>query len=194
MFDPPSLSRHDAAGNVLQVALALGGTAVPSASASLRWETPGPNPFPPAPFEYITVAHLNPAACEALCDATAQYTVRFYETTGVTPRFNNAAGQVTVVMLENTMTADWGDGTHLITGNLNFFTGGPQTAPIQAPFTLLENTRLVLSTSMVPGLAGLAGHVTVTHDGRYGQLVGKATALEPATGFSFDSPLVNMPH
>ena len=30
---------------------------------------------------------------------------------------------------------------------------------------------------------------TVTHDGPYGGLAGKAVALEPASGFSFDTPL-----
>ena len=40
------------------------------------------------------------------------------------------------------------------------------------------------------GLAGASGAMTVAHDGGYGGLVGKAVALEPATGFSFDSPMV----
>ena len=31
--------------------------------------------------------------------------------------------------------------------------------------------------------------MTLTHDGGYGALSGKAVALEPATGFSFDSPM-----
>ena len=35
--------------------------------------------------------------------------------------------------------------------------------------------------------------MTLSHDGRYGELVGKAVALEPATGFSFDSPLETRP-
>jgi hypothetical protein len=29
----------------------------------------------------------------------------------------------------------------------------------------------------------------LTHDGGYGGLVGKAVSLEPASGFSFDSPM-----
>ena len=33
--------------------------------------------------------------------------------------------------------------------------------------------------------------MTVSHDGRYGELAGKSVALEPATGFSFDSPALN---
>jgi len=45
----------------------------------------------------------------------------------------------------------------------------------------------------VPGLQGVGGSITITTDGRYGQLTGKAIALEPATGFSFDSPMVPLP-
>ena len=37
----------------------------------------------------------------------------------------------------------------------------------------------------------IRGAVTVVHDGPYGGLVGKSVALEPATGFSFDSPIGN---
>jgi hypothetical protein len=38
-------------------------------------------------------------------------------------------------------------------------------------------------------VAGHAGTITVSHDGRYGDLAGKTVALEPSTGFSFDSPM-----
>jgi multidrug resistance efflux pump len=37
---------------------------------------------------------------------------------------------------------------------------------------------------------GQSGTITVDHLGRYGEVTGKAVALEPATGFSFDTPLV----
>ena len=36
--------------------------------------------------------------------------------------------------------------------------------------------------------------VTVVHNGRYGDLSGKTVALEPATGFSFDSPMIPRVH
>jgi len=45
----------------------------------------------------------------------------------------------------------------------------------------------------VPGVAGQSGSATVTHDGGYGDLVGKSVALEPATGFAFDTTLVLRP-
>ena len=34
----------------------------------------------------------------------------------------------------------------------------------------------------------MGGSVTIANDGRYGDLSAKTVALEPATGFSFDSP------
>jgi hypothetical protein len=41
---------------------------------------------------------------------------------------------------------------------------------------------------------GQSGTITLASDGRYGDLAGKTVALEPATGFSFDSPMVPRPH
>jgi hypothetical protein len=186
---PPTLSRHDLGGTVLQQAVPLAIGFLPSGSSSLRWES-----VPPFAFqaEAIAVAQVDPPACGTACDATAQYTIRFYETTGVIPRFNNSGSQTTVLLLQNPVTADSGDGTHLITGHINFYTGGPATPPVQVPFQILENSGLVLNTATVA--PGVAGRITVTHNGRYGQLVGKATAVEPATGFSFDTPLSNLPH
>ena len=46
---------------------------------------------------------------------------------------------------------------------------------------------LVLDTATVPGTSGTGGSITVSNDAPYGMLGGKAVALEPATGFSFDS-------
>ena len=43
------------------------------------------------------------------------------------------------------------------------------------------------------GVAGQGGTITVSHDGRYGDLAGKTVALEPSTGFSFDSPMLPVP-
>jgi len=52
----------------------------------------------------------------------------------------------------------------------------------------------VVNTSSLPALEGQAGSITVSHDGPYGGIAGKTVALEPATGFSFDSPLESRPH
>jgi hypothetical protein len=188
LFNPPVLSRHGQAGGVLQVGVPLGNSVVPSGTSSMRWETAGPG-FPFA--DAIAVAQVAPPACGTACDANAQYTIRFYETTAFIPRFNNAGGQVTVLFLHNSVSADFGDGTAFVTGHINFYEN-LSGMPVQVVFTLNPNTSLALNTSTV--MPGVGGRITVTHNGRYGQLVGKATAVEPATGFSFDTPLSYIPH
>jgi hypothetical protein len=50
---------------------------------------------------------------------------------------------------------------------------------------------LVFNTAVVA--AGVGGSISLAHDGPYDALVGKTVALEPATGFSFDSPLSSRP-
>jgi len=45
----------------------------------------------------------------------------------------------------------------------------------------------------VAGVAGQGGTITLSHDGPYAMLAGKAVAVEPATGFTFDTPLVPRP-
>ena len=45
----------------------------------------------------------------------------------------------------------------------------------------------------VGGVAGQSGSATLARDGVYGAIAGKAVAVEPATGFTFDSPLVLRP-
>ena len=47
----------------------------------------------------------------------------------------------------------------------------------------------LVSTATVAALSGQSGSVTVAHDGPFGAIAGKAVALEPATGFAFDSPM-----
>jgi len=43
----------------------------------------------------------------------------------------------------------------------------------------------VLNTSTI--ISGASGSITIAHDAGYGGLAVKASALEPATGFSFDT-------
>lgn len=63
-----------------------------------------------------------------------------------------------------------------------------------ATSTLQPNRLLTINTSTIPQLTGLSGHAYVAHTAGYGGLAGKAVALEPATGFSFDTPFVPIPH
>ena len=60
-------------------------------------------------------------------------------------------------------------------------------------FDLVPRGTTTLNTATVPALASQDGSLTVAHDGGYGALAGKTIALEPARGYSFDSPLVARP-
>jgi hypothetical protein len=60
-----------------------------------------------------------------------------------------------------------------------------------APINLAPKALMVLVTSTV---APSSGAMTIVHDGRYGDLSGKTVALEPSTGFSFDSPMIPRVH
>jgi hypothetical protein len=81
---------------------------------------------------------------------------------------------------------------YTITGHAHFWDGGGTLVYTQT-FSLGPKGLYGLNTSTVPALQGKGGTITVSNDGRYGDLTGKATALEPATGFSFDSLMVSRP-
>lgn len=177
--NPPvgiSLERVDSAGVVLTSSSPLPG----GAAKSLRWQNTTATPVSDS---YIRVRG---ALCGTDCSSEDQYTIRFYETTYSVPRFNNAGGQVTVLILQNTSPQEF------VTGNAYCWSSsGTLLATI--PIFLTEHQVMVSNTAAVPGLQGVGGSITITTDGRYGQLTGKALALEPTTGFSFDSPMVPLP-
>jgi hypothetical protein len=118
--------------------------------------------------------------CATACGADDVYRLRAYETTYAIPRFNNTGSQVTVLIVQNLTDRP-------VTGNVWFWApSGVRLFTVD--LTLAPHETSVVSTpSIVPNESG---SVTIGHDGGYGALAGKAVALEPATGFSFDSPLV----
>jgi hypothetical protein len=61
------------------------------------------------------------------------------------------------------------------------------------PFTLAPKALLTVNSASVAALQGKGGTITVSNDGRYGDLAGKAISLEPATGFAFDTPMEPRP-
>jgi hypothetical protein len=124
-------------------------------------------------------------ACATACGADDAYRIRAFETTYTIPRFNNAGSQVTVLLLQN-------PAGYAINGRVWFWTGSGVLLGSQS-FALASKQTLVLNTATVPGMAGQGGTITVSHDGRYGDLTGKTVALEPSTGFSFDSPMTPRP-
>lgn len=122
------------------------------------------------------------AGCGTDCGTDDVYRIRAYETTYSVPRFNNAGTQITVLVLQNPTS-------YPIAGDVYFRIPSGALVAVE-PFNLDAKGTLVRNTATIPGATGVSGTISVAHDGRYGDLSGKAVALEPATGFSFDSPLV----
>jgi hypothetical protein len=125
------------------------------------------------------------AGCNTTCTAADQYTLRMYETTYSIPRFNNSGTQTTILILQNTAN-------HTVTVNVHFWNGagaflGTSNAAIAAHATL------VLPTAGLGFAAGVSGSITISNDGRYGDLTGKAVSLEPSTGFTFDTQMSPKP-
>jgi hypothetical protein len=151
-------------------------------SAQLTWQNTGP--------QQLSFLRISPGGgpfggCTTTCDANDQYRVRLLDTTFSVPRFNNANGQVTVLLVQNTLS-----GT-AVSPNVNW-TGyywnvaGTQLAAV--PGTLAARQTAVINLSTIPALQNQTGAITVSHTAGYGGLAVKSVALEPATGFSFDTP------
>jgi parallel beta-helix repeat protein len=125
------------------------------------------------------VVRVRSGGCTTTCDASARYRIRAYDTTYEVSRFNNSGTQVTVLVLQN-------HGETPVLGNVWYWNAagvlvGSQGLTVGPRATLAVNTSL-----LVPGNGG---SLTVSHDARYGQLSGKAVAVEPATGFTFDTEM-----
>jgi uncharacterized repeat protein (TIGR01451 family) len=119
------------------------------------------------------------AGCTTDCDASDVYHLTARETTGFVPRFNNSGTQITVLVLENSSDQPL---------DLDVRFQGLTGAPLGGVATALgPRQTYVLNTSTIA--PGTNGSITVAHTGRHGDLSGKAVAVEPATGFTFDTAL-----
>ncbi len=125
---------------------------------------------------------VSSGGCTTSCGVEDVYRIRFYETTDSIPRFNNSGSQVTVVIVQNPTD-------YTITGMVHFWSGAGMPLA-SSDLTLVAKQTLVLNTSSLEALVGKSGTITIAHDGRYGDLVGKSVAIEAATGLSFDSPML----
>jgi hypothetical protein len=145
---------------------------------SLRWQNSTALPRD----EYVRV---RATGCTTACGPDDVYRVRAYETTVRVPRFNTAGGQGTVLFLQNVGTAP-------LAGTAFFWAPGGALLGSQA---IAVNPRAlqVLNAATVPGVAGTSGSITITHDGRHGDLAGKAVSIDPGPGFAFDTPFVTRP-
>jgi glucose/arabinose dehydrogenase len=124
-------------------------------------------------------------ACGAACGADDTYRLRLYETTLAASRFNNAGGQASVLIVQNLTR-------QLVTTRVYFW--GTSGSLLHSTTLAVEaQGALTIPIGSIPALAGQTGTLTISHDAPYGGLVGKTVALEPATGFSFDTPLRTRP-
>ena len=150
-------------------------------SVALRWQNASSTVF----ANYLVAQS---ASCGITCGTEDQYHIRFYDTTVAVPRFNNASGQVTVLIIQHAAELP-----RPIAGTV-FFYNAVGAVVGSSTFNLGQDAVLVLNTATVPGAAGVGGAIKIAHDGGYGSLAVKSVALEPATGFSFDSPGLYVPH
>lgn len=148
-------------------------------SLSLRWENTSAAP--------VTNQHVRvrSTGCGTACGPDDVYRLRAWETTASIARFNNAGSQVSVLMLQNTRAVPQA-------GRAYFWSAGGAFLGAH-PFALGPRATLLLNLATVPALSGQSGSITVSHDGGYGALAGKAVSLEPATGYSFDTALLSRP-
>jgi hypothetical protein len=171
---PQTLERVDATGTVLQGSSTYGF----GFARSLRFanDTSASNVN-----DFVRVSN---AACGTSCTASDQYRIRAWDTIIAVPRYNNFGGQISVLLIQNT-------GDFPVTGNAYLWLAAGGTVPVTTvSFTLLarQSTVIVLSTVNGGVANGTSGTITITNNGRYGILAVKAVAIEPATGFSFDTP------
>jgi hypothetical protein len=114
------------------------------------------------------------------------YTISFRDTTLLVPRWNSSGSQTTVIVVQNPRSGP-------VVGLVHFYNASGillQSVGLSVPAYGVN----VISTGSLPLLAGLSGSAQITHDGGYGGLTGKAVALEPSTGFTFDTLIAPIPY
>jgi hypothetical protein len=171
------VQRLDSSLALIQTSLAV--TPGLDYARTLRWENTR------ATFWRDDYLRIRSANCTTSCGPDDQYRVRFYETSFAIPRFNVSAAQTTVLLIQNPTSYD-------VTGNA-YFWNATGTLEHTQPFQVNAHALYSLALGTVPILVNKNGTITISHTARYGDLVGKAVALEPGTGFSFDSPMVWRP-
>lgn len=113
--------------------------------------------------------------------AAVPYVLELFDTTYAIPRWNNSSTQITIFFLQNNKPLP-------VSGGVYFFNAAGALVH-DHQFVLAANSLQVLNTSTIPQLAGLNGSALVAQAGGLGALSGKAVALEPATGFTFDTTM-----
>ena len=169
-----TFNRVDSVGAILTAGVKDGVTSnlYPS-TLGVRWIAPV------SANEYLV------AAGQVDYSALDTYDVDLYDTTYFMPRFNNSGTQVTVLVIQNTRDA-------LVTGEIYFYNGAGTLLSAQ-PLSIPAQGVQVLNSATIPELLGQSGSVTIAQLGGYGALAGKGVALEPSTGFTFDTAFAPLP-
>lgn len=136
-----------------------------------------------SPSAAVDLIRVHGADCAASCTSNSRYRIRAYETTISVSRFNNSGTQVSVLLIQNHRATEH-------SGTAYFWSASGALVG-SSPFTLMPKALQVLNTNTI--VAGQSGSITIVHDAGYGGLGVKAVALEPATGFSFDTPGTYIP-
>jgi len=113
----------------------------------------------------------------------AQYDILLRETTLYCPRYNNSGTQISVLILQRTGTEA---GTPCDATAYFYDEGAVQRGTYTQAFTV--NDMSAVGTHTIAGVPGTKGALHVAHACGVGGLKGKLVALEPSTGFSFDTP------
>jgi hypothetical protein len=110
-----------------------------------------------------------------------QYDIVFRDTSYAVPRFNNSATQSTTLIIQNTTDL-------LVHVDAQLFDGNGALLGI-AGQNIAARGVWVYPTTSLAAAQGKSGSILVRQEGPYGALAGKAVAIEPATGFTFDTAL-----
>lgn len=176
------MDRQDAFGNVLTPGVGLDGTHPYQGSSPrvvARWIGGDA-----AQRDFIRV--YGGSGSFATVSENDRYEILIRDTTLAVPRWNNTATQATVFIVSNQSPA--------AVDGLVYFYDAAGTLLHSEPLSVPVNGVRVISTAAFPPLQGLSGSATVAHTGGYGALAGKAVALEPATGFTFDTAMTPVPY
>lgn len=152
-----------------------------ASALGMRWKvdsTPVPNRL-----EYLMVG--TKVGAPAL-NAGTRYIIRFRETTQFCPRFNNTGTQSSVLVIQGAL-----EGVSSCDYTAHFFNESGATLATYSGFLGSDMTSVtpmkVLALPGVAGLSGQKGSAQIAHTCGYGSIKAKLVALEPTTGYSFDT-------
>jgi hypothetical protein len=138
----------------------------------LRWMLDG---NPPNASSYLRVTgHTNGTA-------STQYQIELKDTTLFCPRYNNTSGQASVLLIQAAP-----EGANACSYTAVFFNESGTVTGTQSG-TLNESNMATIATPAIAGLNNTKGSARIVHDCGYNNLFAKLVALEPATGYSFDT-------